>query len=127
MNDEDMLERIDLILEEDPRYRLEAYIFVINAVGFTVRRLGREGHVSGQELLEGIRAMAIQEFGPTVRMVFEHWGVKSTEDFGEIVFSLCDAGLLGRNDRDSIEDFIDVYNFDEVFGKPFDAGSREGH
>lgn len=109
----------------DPRYRPEAYLFVLEALKHTVRRLGREQkaeterHVSGRDLLEGIRLLALQEFGPLGRVVFEHWGVRATEDFGEIVFLLVEAELLRKTSRDSKDDFKDGFDFEETFEKGY--------
>ena len=72
-------------------------------------------HVSGDELLQGIRELAVRQFGPLTRTVFENWGVTKTLDFGEIVFQLVDAGLMGKTDEDKLDDFKDVYDFRKVF------------
>ena len=82
-------------------------------------KLRRQGHVTGQELLDGIRWLAKREFGPMAKTVFESWGVSKTGDFGDIVFSLVEEGILGKNDRDSKEDFKDVYDFDDAFVKQY--------
>ncbi len=115
----DLVTELESVIMRDPRYRVEAYLFVINALEFTMMKLRRQGHVSGQELLDGIRRLAQREFGPMAKMVFESWGVCKTEDFGEIVFSLIEEGILGKTDRDSKEDFKDVYDFDEAFVKQY--------
>jgi uncharacterized repeat protein (TIGR04138 family) len=111
---------VEHLKSRDGRYKMEAYLFTIDALEFTMVRLGRRGHVSGGELLDGIAVLAQREFGPTAKMVLESWGVKKTRDFGEIVFSLVGAGLLGKTDEDSLEDFESVYDFDEVFEKQYD-------
>ena len=54
-------------------------------------------------------------------MVFEHWGVKSTEDFGEIVFNMVNENLLYKTEGDSKEDFKGFYDFEEAFKVKFDA------
>ena len=120
MEQQDLIARLDRIIAGDPQYRVQAYLFIIDALEFTMSRLGRRGHVSGEELLDGIRDLAKREFGPTAKMVFESWGVSSTEDFGEIVFRLVESGLLGKTEDDSIEDFMEVYDFGEVFEKGYD-------
>ena len=76
-------------------------------------------HVTGQELLEGIRGYALTQFGPMVELVFAEWGVHRCEDFGEIVFNMVDIGLLGKTEQDSREDFQNGYNFHDAFRKPF--------
>lgn len=120
MEHEDLMLTVEHLKSRDGRYKIQAYLFTMDALEFTMARLGRRGHVSGGELLEGIAVLAKREFGPTAKMVLESWGVKETRDFGEIVFSLVSAGLLGKTDEDSIEDFESVYNFDEVFEKHYD-------
>ena len=77
--------------------------------------------MSGKELLEGIREYAAQQFGPLAPTVFRSWGVRRTEDFGEIVFNLVESGLLGKTESDSREDFADGFDFDQAFDGPFSA------
>ncbi|NOX96773.1 MAG: hypothetical protein GXO98_01655 [Nitrospirae bacterium] len=113
----DVSKKMEKIIEADSRYRVEAYSFVMEALAFTLRKLEKTRHVSGQELLEGIKEYALQQFGPMTRTVFEHWGVRCTEDFGEIVFNMVKAGLMGRTARDSKDDFKKGYDFREVFDK----------
>lgn len=117
MVDEDRAERVLLeILERDPRYAREAYDFVRSAVHFASHVVYERGtHVTGRELLEGIRRLAIERYGVMIRDVFAEWGVSCTEDFGEIVFNLVDAGLLTKTAEDSKDDFRNVYSFAEVF------------
>ncbi len=107
------------ILEKDPRYRLEAYIFVLEALYYAREKFKVEKHVSGKQLLEGIKELGLKRFGPLAKMVFEYWGVKKTIDFGNIVFNMVNEGLLTKTDEDKIEDFIDVYDFEEVFVKNY--------
>jgi len=83
-------------------------------------------HVSGQQLCLGIRDYAIDQFGDLAGTVLRHWGIRKTEDFGKIVFAMVDAGLMRTTEDDSIEDFRDVYDFDEAFAPPAMAGSGSG-
>jgi uncharacterized repeat protein (TIGR04138 family) len=76
-------------------------------------------HVTGQELLAGIRAYALEEFGPMAVTVLGEWGVTRCEDFGEVVFNMIDAGMLSKTDTDSREDFQNGYTFEEAFRRPF--------
>ncbi|MFN3485448.1 MAG: Minf_1886 family protein [Planctomycetota bacterium] len=114
--------RLAEVAARDGRYHVNAYRFVYEALDFTVRRIGQKRHVTGRELLEGIRDLALEQFGGLTLMVFDVWGVRTTGDFGNIVFNLVDAGLMSRSESDSREDFDDVYDFREVFR--FDAGFR---
>ena len=106
-------------LARDPRYAAEAYVFVRAGLDYTVRRLEKPRHVSGQELLDGIREFALAEFGPMTRTVLKGWGLQRTEDVGEIVFNMVETGLLGKTEKDSRADFARGYDFDEAFSKPF--------
>lgn len=105
------------VIDRDKRYNPESYSFVMAALDFTAKRLGKKGHLKGQELLKGIRAYALEQFGPMARSVFEHWGIRTTNDFGEIVFNMIDAGLLGKTEQDSKEDFNNGFDFKEAFDK----------
>jgi len=107
------------ILEEDKRYDMEAYIFVMNALQYTLGKMDEHRHVSGRELLSGIREFCLLQFGPMSKVVLEHWGVRNTYDFGEIVFKLVDAGMMSRRPEDTIEEFRDVYDFKTAFDKPY--------
>ena len=109
------------IATEDGRYSPEAYQFVFESLEPAVRLAGRdscegpERHVSGQELLQGLRMHASDSFGPLAGHVWRSWGLERTVDWGEIVFVLVRAGMLNRQETDSIEDFRDGFDFDEAF------------
>ena len=106
---------MDNILRRDGRYAKDAYVFLYEALDYSVRRKAKPGHISGQELLDGVRELALDKFGMMARLVFEHWGVCDTADFGEIVFNLVDEGMLKKTEKDSIEDFQGRYDFREAF------------
>lgn len=113
-----------LVLAKDSRYQRDAYLFVKDALDHTQKIVLKENkgemrHVTGQELLIGIRDYALAQFGPMAQMVFEEWGINRCEDFGEIVFNMVEIGLLGKTEKDSREDFAGGYNFDDAFRKPF--------
>ena len=108
------------IRKADPRYARAAYDFVMAALEYTQGKLKRRRHVRGQEVLEGIREYGIEEYGALTRTVFEHWGVRGTEDFGEIVFNLVNAGILGKTEDDSMEDFRKGYDFQKAFEEELD-------
>jgi len=111
----ELLKKIEGICRKDTRYKPEAYLFVLAGLHFTVSQLPEPRHITGQELLEGLRAYGLEQFGPLAVQVFEHWGVQSTEDFGHIVFSLVDATLLRKTEEDSLNDFQNVYDFTTAF------------
>jgi uncharacterized repeat protein (TIGR04138 family) len=111
------------IVRRDPRYAYEAYEFVYEALSHTQKLLGRlppQGtageaaahHVTGRQLLEGIRDLALRQFGLMARIVFRCWGIERTDDFGEIVFNLVEAGLMSKTEEDSRADFHNVFDLD---------------
>ncbi|MCK4674060.1 hypothetical protein KAT67_08775, partial [candidate division WOR-3 bacterium] len=69
--------------------------------------------------LEGIKDLALNRYGSTAKMVFNHWGIKKTVDLGDIVFNMVNAKLLSKTEEDSLDDFKDVYNFEDVFIKDY--------
>lgn len=114
------------LVKRNPRYAEPAYLFVLRALQRALQRLSTPRHVSGAELAEAVRELALKEYGPMARTVLEHWGVHSTSDMGEIVFSLVECGVLIRQPGDSREDFEGLYSFDEAFEKGFPWGALEG-
>lgn len=114
--------------KRSPRPRLmyhhHAYLFIKDALAATQELLRRKpaggpddesAHISGRELLEGIRVLASRQFGMLAPSVFAAWGVHSTRDFGRIVFELVELGELRRTESDHISDFDDVYSFEDAF------------
>lgn len=115
---------IQQILDEEPRFDAEAYLFVQEAVAVATKRFSEESgegprHVTGQQLLEVIRDLALSKFGPLALDVLHDWGVRGTEDFGALVFTMVRHGLLGASDEDSHLDFRDGYEFRQAFLVPF--------
>ncbi len=144
-------EVLELVLAKDTRYHRDAYQFLREALDYTQKKAGKEyrvpsearetapeetkavvpkeedqKHVSGQELLEGIRDYALKEFGPMVTTVFEEWGIRSCKDFGEMVFLLVDHRILRKTDKDSHADFENGYDFHDAFRKPFLPKAKAG-
>jgi uncharacterized repeat protein (TIGR04138 family) len=114
----------------DQRYAPEAYEFLCNALSYTQKALGVEPrptteakterkHVSGQQLLEGIRDFALQQYGRMAYIVFDRWGVHSTADFGHMVYRLIEAGFWHKSDDDRIEHFQDLYDFHDTFVRDY--------
>ncbi len=129
MKEHDFSEVVGLIVKEDPRYVKNGYAFLQKALNFTIdRERKRQGklvtktskrHVSGQELLEGIREYALDQYGPMAHFMLTSWGIQRCEDFGEMVFNLIEYGVFSKNEDDSKSDFAAVYTFEEAFVKPF--------
>ena len=117
-------EAVEQILARDSRYTRDAYLFVREALDYTQKLAGKETrgqirHVSGQELLDGIRQFALNQFGPMTVTVFEEWGVHNCLDFGEIVFNMVESSLLAKTEKDTRDDFQNGYDFTDAFRKPF--------
>ena len=116
--DDAFLHDIEVLAERDGRYSRAAYLFVYDALQHTVEKLGKasmpreQRHVSGRDLIYGISEYALDQFGPLTLTVFDHWGIRETRDFGEIVFNLVNDNLMSKTDDDRIEDFTDVFEFD---------------
>lgn len=121
---EDFLEKIEELLERNPQYKFEAYGFVLSALHHTVGKLNKPRHISGEELLHGIRDYALEQFGPLARMVLNHWGIHETLDFGQIVFAMVEAGVLRKQPEDKLEDFRDVYQFEQAFDESYQIGEE---
>lgn len=125
MHDINFDEELEKIVTKDLRYTREAYLFVREALDHTQKMIGKPGkddaprHVSGRQLLEGIRDYALQQFGPMALTVLNEWGVKQCEDFGEIVFNMVENSLLAKTDEDSRDDFKGGYDFEAAFRQPF--------
>ena len=116
-------ETLDRIVDGDPRYHRDAYYFVRDALDVAQKKFCEKKrepqHVSGQQLLLGIREHALEEFGPMAITVLQEWGVTRCEDFGELVFNMVEHSLLGKTEEDTREDFKGGYTFEEAFRNPF--------
>lgn len=121
------------LLRRDKRYRFGTYVFVYEALQYAQQQLGlaradadptagdveEERHVTGQQLCEAIRQYAVEQYGGLAKNVFAHWGVRSTSDFGEIVFNLIAIGQMRKTDSDRREDFDKVFDFEDGFRDVF--------
>ncbi|MCA9078536.1 MAG: hypothetical protein KDA93_26150 [Planctomycetaceae bacterium] len=119
------------------RYHADAYEFVFDALRYTQEMLKRcpeetdledgfddeSAHISGQELLAGIRVYALEQFGLMARIVFSTWGITRTEDFGRMVFELVEEGRMRKTDRDDISDFHEIYDFAEAFDRDYEPNT----
>src|SRR5688500_1685761 len=120
-NAEEILLRLQ---EKNPRFHGKAYLFLLSALHHVMETLDRPRHISGQELAEGVRELALERYGPMARTVLEHWGIHATEDLGEIVFALVDCGILVKQEDDRKEDFRDVFDFEEAFELEYPWGAK---
>jgi uncharacterized repeat protein (TIGR04138 family) len=132
MQDPDFAEIVTLICKEDGRFDRKAYDFVRVGLDHTVKELRKKDssraeksrHVTGPELLDGLRLYALDQFGPLTKTVLEAWGVRRCRDFGEIVFNLIEYNVFSKTDSDRREDFSDIYDFNDAFVKPFQPARR---
>lgn len=114
-------------------YAVDAFLFVQRGLDFTVKRIHGEEqahavaldedqacssrHVSGQQLCMGLRDFAKREYGLLARSVLARWRVNASEDFGRIVFAMVDAGLMHKTAEDTLDDFVNVFSFEEAFAE----------
>lgn len=124
MQNVSLTEALDAIIARDPRYDREAYLFLRDALEFTLKkrrktRKDEPGDVPAADLLDGCRLYALKEYGPMARLVLDCWGVRSCEDLGHLVFNLVQANIFSKTDRDTMDEFRAGFDFDEAFVKPF--------
>ena len=132
MQDSEFAEIVALICKDDPRFHRKAYEFVRLGLDHTVKELRKKDavraeksrHVSGRELLDGLRVFALDQFGPMAKTVLNSWGVTRCRDFGDIVFNLIEYKVFSKTENDRQEDFDALYDFDEAFVKPFRPSVR---
>ncbi|PAW69777.1 MAG: hypothetical protein B9S38_09030 [Verrucomicrobiia bacterium Tous-C4TDCM] len=120
---------VESILKREKRYDPLAYLFLKDALDFTLKRAaddngGEPRHVTGTELCHGFRDLAVQEFGPMAGTLMIEWGLRESSDVGEMVFHLIDEQMFGKQDSDTKEDFAGAYDFEEAFVKPFQPKQR---
>lgn len=129
------------LLRDDPRYKLDAYQFIRESLQYAHENLDRIGplkygandspdvdsprHLTGQQLCEACRLYAIDQYGYLAKMVLASWGLKSTGDFGELVYNLIRIEQMRKSESDSREDFDNVYSFDEAFQPQFELVTDE--
>ena len=129
---------LDQLVSQDPRYPVEAYIFVREALAFASdsKELGiapdvdendpgtpdpmRERHLTGQELCEAIRQFAINQYGYMAKVVLHRWGITATGNFGDIVYNMIELGVMKKSPQDRRSHFDNVYDFDRVFESNFE-------
>jgi uncharacterized repeat protein (TIGR04138 family) len=110
-------------LRREAPFSHEAFQFVREGLAHTVKTVhgdgtapgGSDRHVTGPQLCMGLRDYAVSTYGMLARTVLSRWGIRSTGDFGRIVFAMIDAGLMRKSDEDSLEDFQNVFDFEEAF------------
>lgn len=125
----DEMHRGDILAQlrrRNPRYSRRAYLFIMAALHRCLEGLDAPRHISGPELAEAVRELALERFGPLARTVLEHWGIHSTGDMGELVFLLVESGVLIKQPGDTREDFEELYTFREAFETGYPWGLLSG-
>ena len=110
---------MDRLRERYPGYHETAYLFILSGLHYTIERLGEARHISGRELAEGCRDLAIDRWGLMARHVLEYWGIRGTRDLGALVFALVECGVLVKQDDDAMGDFDLVYDFSTAFERDY--------
>ena len=113
---------MDRIRLRDARFHEHAYLFVLSALEYCQTRLPERRHIAGRELAAACRDFALDRFGVLAGLVLDYWGVRSTADLGDIVFTLVDLGLLISQPTDTRDEFVDVYDFEQAFGEEYPWG-----
>ncbi|MBW3554930.1 MAG: hypothetical protein KY466_15595 [Gemmatimonadetes bacterium] len=117
-------EVLDRLRERNPRFHETAYLFVLSALHHVLERLAEPRHITGRELAEGARDLALHRYGPMARTVLEHWGIEHTADLGSIVFALVDCGILIKQEEDLPGDFEALFDFEEAFEHDYPWGAN---
>ncbi len=142
-------EVLEQILSHDKRYHRDAFFFIRDGLEHTHKMLERAGrgrtektavlperepkpttesehhqHVTPKELLEGLRELALDLYGPMAMTVLEEWGIHACHDFGELVFIMIEHKALKKTERDTRSDFDHGYDFFEAFRKPYLPSSK---
>ena len=129
------------LVKTDPRYKLDAYIFVRDGLSYAQEIILNEAeeedrsgggeeeepdrHLTGQQLCEALRLYALDQYGYMAKTVLNSWGLKSTGDFGEVVYNMIENELMKKSDTDRREDFDKVFDFEEALQQQFDISSAD--
>ncbi len=130
------LQAMRKLLKDDPRFKIEAYQFIREALQFAHEHMDEiapvdesdpdaSRHVTGQQLCEACRLYSLQQYGYLSKMVLANWGLKHTGDFGELVYNLIRIEQMRKSDTDRREDFDDVYDFDTAFEPEFELATGD--
>ena len=110
---------MDRIRMREQRFDERAYLFVLGSLEYCQQRLPERRHISGKELALSRKELALERFGVMAGLVLEHWGVRSSSDIGDIVFTLVELDLLMSQASDTRDEFADVFDFDQAFDRDY--------
>jgi uncharacterized repeat protein (TIGR04138 family) len=117
-------EILEHLRDRNPRFHGKAYVFLLSSLHAVLEKMDEPRHISGRELAQGVRDLALARYGLMARTVLEHWGIHSTDDLGEIVFAMVDCGVLIKREEDRLEDFRGLYDFEEAFERDYPWAGR---
>lgn len=110
---------MERIRTRETRFHEHAYLFVLSALEYCQQRLPERRHLSGAELANACRELALERYGVMAKLVLDHWGIRSTGDIGDVVFTLVDLQLLISQPTDRRTDFAGIYDFDTAFERDY--------
>ncbi len=110
---------MDRIRLHEKRFHERAYLFVLQALEYVQSHLTERRHITGRELAEACRDLALERYGVMAKLVLDDWGIRATSDFGDIVFTLVELSLLISQPTDRRDDFNDVYDFAQAFERDY--------
>jgi uncharacterized repeat protein (TIGR04138 family) len=125
-----MKETLEQIASQDGRYDVRALKFVYEGLATTIEKLRRDEdaehprHITGQELAWGLAEVALGRWGRLAALVLDRWGIRTTRDFGEIVYLMISREWMTSQETDTIEDFNDVFEFGSVFERDYQIEIR---
>jgi uncharacterized repeat protein (TIGR04138 family) len=96
-------------------YPPSAYILVLKAIKAATFSVASGSHVPARDVVEAFRTVARLEYGADALSKLAEMQIRTTEDIGKLVFALVDAGRLGVSQEDTLEAFIDIYDFKQEF------------
>jgi len=115
-----MKKKLSQVAGEDGRYSPGALKFVYEGLIYMKKEgIEEPRHVDGQSLCDALRQVALKKWGRLAKLVLNSWGVKTTRDFGELVYLMVDNDWISAQPADSIDDFNDIYDFKMVFKEQF--------
>ncbi|MBR0457676.1 MAG: hypothetical protein IJJ26_00425 [Victivallales bacterium] len=122
-NDKELNAVIRDLSQQPPFFAPEAYFFLLDSLAFAMGKHSRSRHeqIRAADLTRAAATLALNKYGPFAKMVWNRWGLSCTMDWGQIVFRLADKKVLALSSQDKIEDFENVFDFDDVLTRPFRA------
>ncbi len=114
------------LIKKDPRFPLDAYWLINDGLQYTYRLTGKKEHITAHELLEGIRQLMLKRYGQMAKTVLNSWRIYTTDDIGQVVFNLVNAGLMVKRENETLQDFHAVYEFEEAFVEEYSINRYPG-